>query len=88
MWNVLHVPVVGVPPRQYSLTRWDGLAVRALIEQYGIEYALFLPDYIDVDDPSWSHHPFLTGLKNGQFPSWLEPVYVDSEIQVFRVQRK
>jgi hypothetical protein len=87
MWLATHLPVLGVATRRYSLTTWDHVATRQLIQKFKIEYVLFMPAFIDVHDHEWSNHPFYSGLKEGVVPEWLEPVFVDKEIQLFRVRQ-
>jgi hypothetical protein len=87
MWHATHLPVLGVASRKYSLTGWDLVATRQLIQKFKIEYVIFMPAFIDVDDHEWSNHPFYAALKKGLVPEWLEPVFVDKGIQLYRVRQ-
>ena len=87
MWHATHLPVIGVASRRYSLTSWDLSATRQLIQKFKIEYVIFMPAFIDVHDHEWSNHPFYAALKEGMVPEWLEPVFVDEGIQLFRVRQ-
>jgi hypothetical protein len=87
MWHATHLPVLGVSSRKYSLTDWDLVATRRLIQKFKIEYVIFMPTFIDVDNHEWSNHPFYALLKKGSVPEWLEPVFVNKGIQLYRVRQ-
>ncbi len=81
---VLERPVIGLEPPYYTDRDWTPDEVYELVERYGIEHVVLMPEILQIS----SERPaFFVRLAQEDVPEWLEPIITGPALWVFRVEK-
>jgi hypothetical protein len=69
----LNVATIGLPISEYATHNWDGAATNMLLDQFGVEWILWLPSVYDLQAQRGVHQaPVLAELRAGRTPPGFE----------------
>lgn len=83
--TILEVPVIGLSIKSYQKHNWPVSEVKKTIKKYEIAYIIFFRNIYDIKSIKSKELIFYRDLYNKKIPIWLNVIYFDDNVSLFKV---
>jgi hypothetical protein len=84
--HVLDRTTYGLTPALFTDRIFDFDEVRRMTKPLGLRYILIFPNLYEPDAPENANRVILTELLRNNIPTWIEPMIVERDVKLFRIE--